>query len=114
MKIFVRNMGELDARPVEGTESAQWYPFFSPDGDWIGFFATDGTLKKVPTAGGRAVTLCDAIAWPGAKWGTDGKIYFGPVNRRGVFWVPENGGKPQVATTPAERHYHWLMQAQFF
>jgi serine/threonine-protein kinase len=113
-RIFVRDMGELDARPVEGTEGAEWYPFFSPDGDWIGFFSGN-KLKKVSIAGGRPVTLCDAPGWPGAKWGSDRQIYFGPGTTkgdergRGVFWVPETGGIPQVATKPAGAQIsHWL------
>ena len=54
---------------VSGTEDAM-YPFFSPDGDWVGFFA-DGKFKRVPAQGSVPVTLCDAP-------GTNGQLnYFG-------------------------------------
>ena len=49
------------------------YPFFSPDGQWIGFFA-DGKLKKVPSLGGTAFALCNSPAGRGASWSEDGKI----------------------------------------
>ncbi len=55
-----------------GTENAL-SPFFSPDGEWIGFFA-DGKLKKISVKGGATVTLCDAPDPDGASWGDDGNI----------------------------------------
>ena len=50
-------------------------PFFSPDGQWIGFFSVaDRAMKKVSIAGGTAVTICDSPTNPsrGASWGDDG------------------------------------------
>ncbi len=44
---------------------------FSPDGQWIGFFA-DGKLKKISVRGGAAVTLCDAPVGVGGSWSEDG------------------------------------------
>ncbi len=43
--LHVRRLEQLDAAPLAGTEGAR-DPFFSPDGEWIAFFA-DGKLKKV-------------------------------------------------------------------
>ena len=54
-QLFHRSMGTLDALPIRGTEGAR-LPFFSPGGDWVGFFAND-SVKKVLLAGGPPVTL---------------------------------------------------------
>ena len=69
-KLFVRSMDQLDAQPIDGTEGASWHPFFSPNGDWIGFVAND-KLKKVAVAGGTPATLCNAPHLRGAVWGFD-------------------------------------------
>ena len=55
--LFVRRLDQLDATPLPGTEGAH-SPFFSPDGQWIAFFA-DAKLKKVALSGGAPVTICD-------------------------------------------------------
>ena len=57
-RLFIRKLDQLQAAPLAGTEGAV-YPFFSPDGQWIAFFA-GGQLKKVSVTGGAAVKLCDA------------------------------------------------------
>ena len=38
VRIWVRSLGALDGRPVEGTDGAQ-SPFWSPDSRFIGFFS---------------------------------------------------------------------------
>jgi hypothetical protein len=57
-RLYVRPLEEKAAALLPGTEGAS-EPFFSPDGKWIGFFA-EGKVKKVPSAGGTPVTLCEA------------------------------------------------------
>ena len=57
-QLYLRSMDSQEARPIPGTEGAS-EPFFSPDGQWIGFFA-GRNLKKVSVSGGAAVTLGDA------------------------------------------------------
>jgi serine/threonine protein kinase len=54
-RIFVRELDRMEPRPVAGTEGGVG-PFFSPDGEWLGFFA-EGELKKVSLRGGATVTL---------------------------------------------------------
>jgi serine/threonine-protein kinase len=55
LRIFVRELDRMEPRPVAGTEGGVG-PFFSPDGEWLGFFA-EGELKKVSLRGGATVTL---------------------------------------------------------
>jgi eukaryotic-like serine/threonine-protein kinase len=94
-QLYIRSMDSLEVRALADTDGAI-SPFFSPDGQWIGFNA-DGKLKKIPVNGGAAITLVDAAISGGASWSTQGSIVFsvGPSNLR---QVPEAGGAPQALT----------------
>ena len=60
-QLYLRNLGEMTARPIQGTNENTTSPFFSPDGDWVGYYSTsDDQLKKIAPIGGASVTLCDA------------------------------------------------------
>ena len=87
------------------------YPFFSPNGQWVGFF--DGAaLKKVPVTGGPVITICQSRIPRGASWGDDGTIVFATQDTAtGLLRVSAGGGEPTVLTTPdaanGERdHFH--------
>jgi serine/threonine-protein kinase len=73
-QLYLRSMEQEETRPIDGTAGAR-APFFSPDGQWIGFSA-DGSLKRVPVAGGRATMICAATAGNGAAWLPDDTIVF--------------------------------------
>ena len=108
-RIYIRSLDQLRATPLAGTEGAI-YPFFSPDGRWIGFFA-DGKLKKISVQGGAAVTLCDAPAGRGGSWGEDGMIAFLPMIAGALSEVSAAGGTPHPLTTldrqAGEVTQHW-------
>ena len=101
-QLYLRRFGQLHARPLVAGQVSD--PFFSPDGQWVGFFSiADGKLKKVPVAGGSAVSICDIdVLYPrGASWGEDQSIVFNP---RAETWTPllrvaSAGGKPESITT---------------
>ena len=97
-QLYVRQLELLQASPLSGTENAR-NPFFSPDGQWIAFFA-DGKLKKVALTGGAPVTLCDAPDDRGGTWSEDGTIVFAPQGRVGLSRVSSAGGTPEIVTTP--------------
>ncbi len=97
-QLHLRRLEQLDAAPLAGTEGAR-DPFFSPDGEWIAFFA-DGKLKKVSVSGGAAVTLCDAADDRGGTWAEDGTIFFTPNAVGGLSRVSSAGGTLQTLTTP--------------
>jgi serine/threonine protein kinase/Tol biopolymer transport system component len=90
MKLATRILDEDRSTVLSGTEHAEG-PFFSPDGEWIGFFA-DGKLKKISVRGGTPVTLSDAPGSRGASWGEDGNIIavlsLGTLSR-----IPAAGGR---------------------
>src|SRR5260370_12211540 len=86
-------------------------PFFSPNGQWIGFFA-DAKLKKIAVQGGAAMTLCDAPGPRGASWGDDDNIIMSlNGGTTGLVRVPSSGGVPTPVTQPdkekRERTYVW-------
>jgi serine/threonine-protein kinase len=98
-QLLVRALDALEPRVVGGSSNAR-HPFFSPDGQWIGYF--DGTeLKKIAAAGGPAVTLCRFAAAPrGATWTTDNAIIFASSDPgTGLQRVPAGGGDPTALTT---------------
>ena len=97
-KLYVRAIDQVESTAIPGTEDAGT-AFFSPDGEWVGFYASR-RLKKVQLATGSVVTLCDAPnAW-GASWGDDGTILFAPTLNSGLFLISASGGVPSVVTTP--------------
>lgn len=102
-QLYVRPMDKLKTTPLPGTEGAQ-LPFFSPDGEWLGFF-TDGKLKKTQIGAKEPVTLCDAPAGRGASWGIDGTILFAPHPSAGLYRVPAIGGAAQRVTTPGRDEF---------
>ena len=92
-QLYLRVMDQIGVTPVRGTEGGARNPFFSPDGEWVGFYA-GGELKKVAIRGGAPVTLCDAENPLGARWGADDTIVFG--QREGILRVSADGGTPDV------------------
>jgi Protein kinase domain/WD40-like Beta Propeller Repeat len=95
-QLATRLLDQRQASLLAGTENGR-DPFFSPDSQWIGFFA-GGKLKKISVLGGAPVTLCDASFDYGASWGEDGTVIgalnlLSPLSR-----VPAAGGKPQPVT----------------
>ncbi len=90
--IYVRQLDRFDAQAMPGTEGGQ-YPFFSPDGRWVAFFAQD-TLKKVPAGGGAVSTIGPAPSPRGGAWGDDDIIVFASL--AGISRVPASGGTPEL------------------
>jgi hypothetical protein len=101
------------ATPPEATAVATFeganHPFFSPDSQWLGFFA-DGQMKKVSVYGGAPVTLADAPHNRRATWDSQASIVFAPSGRAGLFQVSANaGGATSITTTGADGK--WMISA---
>jgi eukaryotic-like serine/threonine-protein kinase len=97
-QLFLRPLDSQEAKPIAGTEGAI-DPFFSPDGQWIGFFA-GGELKKVSVNGGAAITLASAVGPGGASWGSQGYIALQAAvgAAAGLQQVSQEAGTPQPLT----------------
>jgi eukaryotic-like serine/threonine-protein kinase len=89
-RVWVRRIDEPKARMIPDTDGAS-YPFFSWDGDHIGFFAQQ-KLKRVPVAGGSVLTVADAPAGKGGSWSRDDVIIFSPSFNGPVYRVSATGG----------------------
>jgi serine/threonine-protein kinase len=102
-QVATRLLDQAQATLLPGTENAA-DPFFSPDGQWIGFFA-DGKMKKISVRGGAAVTLCDAATAGGASWGEDGSIIvtLTGFTGGGLSRLPTAGGALQAITKPGDK-----------
>jgi serine/threonine protein kinase/WD40 repeat protein len=106
--LFTRKLDQPRATEMAITAGAT-SPFFSPDGQWIGFFA-GGKLRKISVEGGAEVSLCDtAASYTGADWGEDGNIIASLRVSGGLSRVPSTGGTPTPVTEleGEERTHRW-------
>jgi serine/threonine protein kinase len=88
--LWIRPMDSLHARLLPGTEAAG-FPFWSPDGRYIGFFA-GGKLKKIDSQGGPPLIICDAPDGRGGSWNQQGDIVFTPTVNSPIYRVSASGG----------------------
>jgi serine/threonine protein kinase len=110
--LWMYEVGSRRTSSLDGTQGAS-YPFWSPDGKSIGFFA-DGKLKKLDASGGQLQVLCDAPNGRGGTWNRDGVIVFTPDSSGvGLFRVSSSGGSPvemtKLDTTRFESSHRWPM-----
>ncbi len=133
-RLYHRSLAQAEPEPIAGTDGAT-APFFSPDGNWVAFFA-DEKLKKVSLSGGAPQTITDAEGPRTGSWGVNDTIVIGSagnldkfaprsptpsqtspsattLTRDGLSAVPASGGSLHAITTPLthpeEIHetHHW-------
>jgi serine/threonine-protein kinase len=103
-----RSLNERQTQVLQGTDGAE-VPFFSPDGQWVGFFK-ESQLMKVPAHGGATVKIADTYGpGNGGSWGTDDRIVFARSYVGPLWVVPAAGGEPRELTTLAagERNHRY-------
>ncbi len=110
VQLWLRNRDQLSADRLAGTEGA-WQPFFSPDGQSIGFVTADRDLKVASLRGEPPRTLATGVGRAGGSWGADGYVYFVPL-RGGLARVQATGsGVPEpvsvVDTAGGELGHRW-------
>ncbi|MGH9498514.1 MAG: protein kinase domain-containing protein [Terriglobales bacterium] len=95
--LWVRPMNSLEARALPGTEGVI-FPFWSPDGRSLGFFA-DNKLKTIDLNGDTVQVVCDSLVGRGGAWGRDGVIIFSANPTSPLLRVSINGGTAAPLTT---------------
>ncbi len=107
-RLFTRRFDQPNPTELVGTQGA-YAPFFSPDGEWVAFFAA-GKLQKISVDGGSAITLCDVSTAVGGSWGEDGNIVAALSSTGGALSrIPAAGGAPTPLTqlTQGEVTHRW-------
>jgi Tol biopolymer transport system component len=102
-QLWVRELDALTAEPMAGTQGAE-YPFWSPDSESIGFFAT-GALKRVDLGGAPPRVLAAAEHGRGGAWNRDGWILFAPHTQGGLYRVAAGGGDATPLTRLDMSHH---------
>ena len=111
--LWIRAVEALEARLLPGTEGAL-FPFWSPDSQFIGFFA-GGQLKKVAVSGGPPETLCEVSPGLnlGGTWNRDDVIVFASALDR-LYGVSASGGEPSPVTEVDQSLHLGHVWPQFF
>jgi hypothetical protein len=100
--IWIHDLASPEPRRLASTDGDA-YPFWSPDGRWLGFYA-NGKLNKTEARGGPVIPLCDATDGRGGTWNADGIILFQKAWSEGLMQVAASGGTPEPLTTLNKEH----------
>ncbi len=108
-RLYLRPLDSLEARPIDGARGVR-SPFFSPDGQWVGFMGR-GLMQKVPANGGTPAKICSTQETRGAAWCEDGTIVVALNAEGALSRVSADGGEPVPLTTlnaaRNERSHRW-------
>jgi serine/threonine protein kinase len=105
-QLWLRSLNAELEQPIPGTEGAS-SPFWSPDSQWIGFFAGN-SLKKVRVSSGLVrIVASNATTYGGATWNKDDVIIFPATRPGGLSRVSARGGSVLPVTTPTEGSHFW-------
>jgi eukaryotic-like serine/threonine-protein kinase len=89
-RVWIRSLDTLESHPLDGTEGAN-DAFWSPDSRFMAFISP-GKMRKIESAGGPPLTLCDITSYFGGAWNINDQIVFGTSD--GIVQVPASGGSP--------------------
>lgn len=96
--LWLKPVGSGAARPLPGTVDAT-FPFWSPDGRKLGFFAAD-EMRQIDIASGEVTTIAPRVTYAsGASWGKNGVILFSTAGQYIIWQIPETGGMQIPAAT---------------
>jgi len=101
-RLFTQTLDRGETTELAGTQGAST-PFFSPDGNWVAFFAS-GMLKKISMKSGTVLDLCPTTPAPfggttGGGW-SEGGFIVAALSPKGVLWrLPASGGQPASVST---------------
>ncbi len=107
--IYIQHIGSDRITLLPGTEGAS-YPFWSPDGNFLGFFANE-KLQKIAVSGGAPQVLAPALAGRGGSWGSKGVIIFSENAQSSIRRINADGSGSALVSqnvrTPNEQSHRW-------
>jgi serine/threonine protein kinase len=92
--LFIRRLDQAQATELPGTKGGD-NPFFSPDGQWVGFATVDNKMMKVSVEASAAVPFGEIPNFGGASWGVDGSIIVSDALGKGLVRYTAAAGPPQ-------------------
>ena len=95
-RLFKRRLADGQTTTIDGTGGGE-HPFFSPDGQWLGY-VDEGRIWKMRVDGGTPIVVATLPSVAGASWGDDGYIVAGRDQESGLWRVPAAGGTPEQLT----------------
>jgi Tol biopolymer transport system component len=106
--LWIRPLGSAEARKMDQTEGAL-LPFWSPDSQFVGFWA-GGKLKKIRRTGGLPEVICRVPEIAQGAWGTDGTMLFAKAVNSPIFRVNQDGANATAATSllPGQVSHMWV------
>jgi serine/threonine-protein kinase len=100
-QLFLHRLDRFEAEAIPDTVGAR-DPFFSPDGQWVGFLA-GRALQRISLDTGAVATIHDGIeTFRGASWAIDDSIVLLDLGK-GLLRIPATGGEPEPLATPDDR-----------
>ena len=114
-QLYLRSLDDFVNSSIPGTEGVIGSPFFSLDGESIGFFS-EGKLKKTSLAGGSPITLCNApLGFRSGGWFEDTIVFTATLESgQGLYRVSANGGEPEMlATVNRDEGERWYVLPDF-
>jgi len=96
-QLWLRRLSSLAPIPLTGTEGAT-FPFWSPNGASVGFFARQ-SLRIIDLAGGPARVLAPVDNGRGGSWSENDDIIYAPETDGVVRRVSAGGGGSSAVTS---------------
>lgn len=99
-QLYLRSLADLEPQPIPGTVMGL-SPFFSPDGERLGFFSmADNKLKLVELNSGAVTPLAQVVIPRGAFWRDDEVIFYGPDSEAGIWRIDSDGSNQARVSFP--------------
>jgi serine/threonine-protein kinase len=93
-RLFMRRLDQPHATEIAGTAGAVG-PFFSPDGQWVGFY--DGSrVNRISVEGGAVAPLMSSALYAGGTFTDGGDLIVGSGLTEGLLRMPSAGGTPET------------------
>src|SRR5206468_1206932 len=94
-RLFIRRLDQPKGTELRGTQGA-FLPFFSPDGQWVGF-AVGAQINKISVEGGAVAPIGEfGASLAGATWAEDGSIFVSEAFGKGLMQFPDAGGAAKI------------------